>query len=89
MKRMKVAEAEKCFSGLVDDVYRNGTSIELEDGNKVIARLIPADGKPAMTVGALAAFLGDLPKLEDDADEFAKDVRAIREQFPSESDAWD
>lgn len=89
MKRMKVAEAEKCFSGLVDDVYRNGTSVELEEGDKVIARLVPADGKPAMRVGALAAFLRNLPKLEEDADAFAKDVQAIREQFPSESNAWD
>jgi antitoxin (DNA-binding transcriptional repressor) of toxin-antitoxin stability system len=89
MKRMTVADAEKGFTGLVNEVYRNGISVELEQGDKVIARLTPAEKTPALTIGELNAFLRSLPKLDDDADEFAKDMRAIRAQFPSESDTWD
>lgn len=42
-----------------------------------------------LTVGDLNAFLRSLPKLGDDAEEFAKDIRAIRAEFPAEKNPWD
>ena len=44
---------------------------------------------PALTVGKLNSFLQSLPALGDDAQEFARDVRAIRAEFPAESNPWD
>lgn len=42
-----------------------------------------------LTVGGLDAFLRNLPSLGDDAAEFARDVRAVREEFPAEGNSWE
>jgi len=86
---MNVAEAEKNFAQLVNKVYLEGISVDLERDDKVIARLTPAEPRTPLTVGDLKAFLASLPALGDDADEFAEDVRAIRAEFPAEANPWD
>jgi antitoxin (DNA-binding transcriptional repressor) of toxin-antitoxin stability system len=86
---MNVAEAEKNFTVLVDKVHREGISVDLERDNEVIARLTPAVGRSPLTLGELQAFLRSLPSLADDAEDFAKDVRAIRAEFPAEANPWD
>jgi antitoxin (DNA-binding transcriptional repressor) of toxin-antitoxin stability system len=86
---MNVAEAEKNFSKLVNQVYVEGISVDLERDDQVIARLTPAEPRSSLTVGELNAFLRNLPSLGDDADEFAKDLRAIRATFPAEANPWD
>jgi antitoxin (DNA-binding transcriptional repressor) of toxin-antitoxin stability system len=40
---MNVVEAEKNFVKLVDKVYAEGISVDLERDDKVIARLIPVE----------------------------------------------
>ena len=42
-----------------------------------------------LSVGALNAFLSNLPKLGADAVGFGEDVRAIRAEFPAEGNPWD
>jgi antitoxin (DNA-binding transcriptional repressor) of toxin-antitoxin stability system len=86
---MNVTEAEKNFADLVNKVYIEGICVDLERDNKVIARLMPAEPRSRLTVGDLNAFLRNLPSLGDDADEFAKDVRNIRTEFPAEVNPWD
>lgn len=76
---MNVVEAEKNFAKLVNQVYSEGISVDLERDDKVIARLTPAQPGSPLTVGELNAFLRGLPALGDDADSFAKDVQAARE----------
>ena len=82
---MNVAEAEKNFAQLVNKVYVEGISVDLERDDKIIARLMPAQSNSILTVSGLNAFLRSLPSLGDDADEFAQDVRAIRAQFPAQA----
>ena len=86
---MNVAEAEKNFAQLVNKVYVEGVSVDLERDDKVIARLTPAEPRSPLTVGELNAFLRNLPSLGDDADGSAQGVRAIRAEFPAESNPWD
>lgn len=86
---MNVADAEKNFAKLVNKVYIEGISVDLERDDKVIARLTPADPRSPLTVGELNAFFSNLPLLGDDAEEFARDVRAIRAEFPAEVSPWD
>jgi antitoxin (DNA-binding transcriptional repressor) of toxin-antitoxin stability system len=86
---MNVVEAEKNFAKLVNKVYVEGISVDLERDDKIIARLMPAETRPTLTVGELNAFLRGLPSLGDDADEFSQDVRAIRAEFPAETNPWD
>jgi antitoxin (DNA-binding transcriptional repressor) of toxin-antitoxin stability system len=86
---MNVAEAEKNFAKLVNKVYVEGISVDLEREDKVIARLTPAEPQSPLTVGELNAFLRTLPSLGEDAEAFAHDVRAIRAEFPAEANPWD
>ena len=86
---MNVTEAERNFAKLVNRVYVEGISVDLERDNKVIARLTPAEPRSPLTVGELNAFLRALPPLGEDADDFAHDVRAIRAEFPAEANPWD
>jgi antitoxin (DNA-binding transcriptional repressor) of toxin-antitoxin stability system len=77
---MNVADAEKDFAKLVNKVYVEGVSVDLERDDKVIARLIPAEPYSPLTVGELNSFLRGLPSLGDDAEAFARDIRAIRHE---------
>lgn len=71
---MNVLEAEKGFTELVDKVFREGISVDLERDEQVIARLTPAPSPTPLKVGDLRAFLLRLPSLGDDAEAFAQDV---------------
>ena len=86
---MNVSDAEKQFATLVDKVFVEGITVDLERDDKVIARLTPAEPQSPLTVGELNAFLRNLPSLGDNADAFAQDVRAIRAEFPLEANPWD
>lgn len=86
---MHIAEAEKNFATLVNKVYLEGISVDLERDDKVIARLTPVEPRSALTIGELNAFLRSLPPLGDDAEKFAEDVRMVRFEFPVEADPWD
>ncbi len=89
MHRITVTEAERDFANLVDRVYSEGITVELERGDKVIAHLTPAGSHPPIKVRDLNRFLQDLPKLGDDAELFSEDLRAIRRDFPAEANPWD
>jgi len=86
---MNVTEAQRDFAKLVDKVHSEGVTIDLERNDKVIARLTPAEPQSPLVLGELHAFLRRLPPLGDDADAFARDVRAIRAAFPAEANPWD
>ena len=86
---MNIAEAEKNFAKLVNKVYAEGISVDLERDDKVIAQLTPAVPRSTLGAGALNAFLRSLPSLGDDADQFAQDVRAIRAEFPMDANLSD
>ena len=88
MKRL-IAEAEKNFAKLVNKVYVEGITVDLERDDKVIARLTPAEPRSPLTIGELKAFLRGLPSLGGDGEAFANDVRAIRAEFPAETSSWD
>jgi antitoxin (DNA-binding transcriptional repressor) of toxin-antitoxin stability system len=89
MDRITVAEAARDFSALVDRVYSEGTSVELERDEHVIACLSPVRPQSALKVRDLTAFLAALPKLGHDAEAFSEDIRAIRRELPVETDPWD
>jgi predicted DNA-binding antitoxin AbrB/MazE fold protein len=44
---------------------------------------------PRVTVGTLNAFLQSLPKLAEDAEDFAEEVRSIRASMRPETNLWD
>ncbi len=86
---MKVSDAARDFASLVNQVYAERISVDLERDDKVIARLTPVEPHSPLAVGQLDAFLRNLPDLGDDAKEYAADLRAIRAAFPAEVSPWD
>jgi antitoxin (DNA-binding transcriptional repressor) of toxin-antitoxin stability system len=89
MHRITVADAERDLANLIDRVYSEGISIDLEKGGKVIARLTPAAPLSPLKIRDLNRFLQSLPKLSDDAEVFSEDLRALRREFPPEVNPWD
>ena len=88
MDRIAVDEAKADFANLVDRVYSEGISIELESGDKVVACLTPPKPSSTLQVADFDAFLRALPRLDDDRDAFSDDVQAIRREVPVETNPW-
>ncbi len=57
MDRISVAEAARDFIALPDRVYSEGTSVELERDEHVVAYLSPVRPQSALKVRDLTAFL--------------------------------
>jgi hypothetical protein len=86
---VKISEAARNLASLVNRVYEERISIDLERDEKVIARLTPAEPHSPLMVAELGLFLRSLPALGDDVENYANDVRAIRAEFPAEANPWD
>jgi len=87
MERINVADAQRDFTALVNRVYRQGVSVDVERDKQVIARLSPVRPPATLKMRDLPMLLARLPRLEEDAAPFGDDLRAIRRQFLSEGDA--
>lgn len=88
MERVKVTQAARNFSDLLNRVYYQGISVELERNNKVVARLVPPQGiEPKAKT--LSELLTSLPSLGEDAEAFAEDVLSVRRDLPLEHSPWD
>lgn len=89
MERISVTEAVRKFSDLLNRVFYQGMTVELERGNKVIARITPVSPESPLQVKDLNKFFSKLPPLGEDAEAFSKDLTSIREQIPLEQNQWD
>jgi antitoxin (DNA-binding transcriptional repressor) of toxin-antitoxin stability system len=87
MQRMTVRDAERDFANVVNRVYSEGVGVELERGDKVIARLTPASPRSPLKVKDLNTFLQSLPRLGDDAEAFSEDIGVPRKD-KSGADNW-
>lgn len=88
MERINATQAARQFSDLLNRVYYQGVSFELERNNKVIARLVPVTAPATVMVRDLNRLFAELPELDEDAAAFAADVAAIRREIPPEGDPW-
>ncbi len=89
MERISVTQAVRQFSDLMNRVFYQGTIIELERGNRVIARISPVSPESPLKVRNLNNFFHALPSLAGDSKAFAKDLANIRNQIPMEQSQWD
>ena len=89
MERVSVTQAVRQFSDLLNRVFYQGVSVELERGNKVIARLSPVSTESKLKVKDLNKLFSKLPSLGEDAESFAKDLEDIRKMIPLEKSQWD
>ncbi len=88
MEQINVTQAARQFSDLLNRVFYQGASFELERSNKVIARLCPVSAPRTVAVQELNRLFAELPKLHEDADRFAQDLEAIRKAALPERDPW-
>ncbi len=89
MERISVTQAVRQFSDLLNRIFYQGVSVELERGNKVIARISPVTTESSLKVKDLNRMFAKLPSLGDDASTFTKDLEDIRKQMPLEKPQWD
>jgi antitoxin (DNA-binding transcriptional repressor) of toxin-antitoxin stability system len=89
MERISVTQAVRQFSDLLNRVFYQGTIVELERGNKIIARISPVAPESLLKVKDLNRLFLELPSLGEDAKAFAKDLADIRKQVPLEQNQWD
>lgn len=89
MERISVTQAVRQFSDLLNRVFYQGVSVELERGNRVIARISPVSSQSPVKVKDLNTLFSELPSLEEDAESFAKNVEEIRNSIPLEKNVWD
>ncbi len=89
MERISVTQAVRQFSDLLNRIFYQGVSVELERGNKVIARISPVSTESPIKVKDLNRIFAKLPSLGDDADAFTQDLEDIRKQIPLEKPQWD
>ena len=88
MERINATQAARQFSDLLNRVYYQGVSFELERNNKVIAHLVPVTAPATVMVRDLNRLFAELPELDEEATAFAADVVAIRGEIPPEGDPW-
>lgn len=89
MDRISVTQAVRKFSDLMNRVFYQGTIVELERGNRVIARISPVSPESPLKVKDLNSFFHELPSLNADSEAFAEDLADIRKQIPRERNQWD
>lgn len=88
MERISVTQAVRQFSDLMNRVFYQGTIVELERGNRVIARISPVSPESPLKVENLNNFFHELPSLAEDSKAFAKDLANSRNQIPMEQNQW-
>jgi antitoxin (DNA-binding transcriptional repressor) of toxin-antitoxin stability system len=88
MEQINVTQAVRQFSDLLNRVFYQGASFELERGNKVIAKLCPVSAPRTVPVRELNRLFAELPRLNEDAERFAQDIDAIRKAALPERDPW-
>jgi antitoxin (DNA-binding transcriptional repressor) of toxin-antitoxin stability system len=88
MERLSVTQAVRQFSDLMNRVFYQGSIVELERGNKVIARICPAAQASPLQVKDLSGFFQELPSLGEDTERFSKDLAEVRKQVPPERNPW-
>ncbi len=88
MERLSVTQAARQFSDLLNRVFYQGSVVELERGNRVIARICPAAPASRLQVKDLSRFFQELPSLGEDAERFSEDLAEIRKQVPPEPNLW-
>jgi antitoxin (DNA-binding transcriptional repressor) of toxin-antitoxin stability system len=78
MIRISVTQAVRQFSNLMNRVLYQGTVVELERRNRVIARISPVSPESPLKVKDLNRFFYELPLLAEDSEAFAQDLADVR-----------
>jgi len=80
---INATQAVRTFSELLNEIKYKGTTYTIERSGKPIAELSPVSSSlRKKTLSELSSILDSLPKLGDDAEVFAEDVKEARKTQP-------
>lgn len=80
---INATQAVRTFSELLNEIKYKGTTYTIERSGKPIAELSPVSvSARKKTLSELSSILDNLPKLGDDAEVFAEDVKEVRKTQP-------
>jgi antitoxin (DNA-binding transcriptional repressor) of toxin-antitoxin stability system len=80
---INATQAVRTFSELLNEIKYKGTTYTIERSGKPIAELSPVSSSVRKkTLSELSSILDSLPKLGDDAEVFAEDVKDVRNTQP-------
>ena len=89
-KRISATHAARNFSDLINRVRYQGTSFDIERGNEVIARIVPASVPGTLSIDDLNEQWAQLPRLDkEDAALFEESLRNIRQSASLPDTLWD
>jgi antitoxin (DNA-binding transcriptional repressor) of toxin-antitoxin stability system len=90
MNRISATNAARNFFDLINRVRYQGASFEIECGNEVIARIIPAMPATTLSIADLDERWMQLPRLDpEDADLFEASIHDIRQNATFSDSQWD
>ena len=88
--RISATNAARNFSDLINRVRYQGASFEIERGNEVIARIIPASPPLSLSIADLDDQWAKLPRLDaDDVPLFEVNLLDIRQNATLPDSLWD
>jgi antitoxin (DNA-binding transcriptional repressor) of toxin-antitoxin stability system len=90
IERISATNAARNFSDLINRVRYQGTSFEIERGNEVIARIVPAGTPVILKITELNEQWTRLPRLDpEDAVLFEEDLKDIHQNASLPDAVWD
>lgn len=91
-KKISATEAVRKFSEILSLIKYKQHRFKIVRGGKPVAFLLPViEEAPEKTLGQLAAIWKKIPRLGDEAQDFAEDLKAAQESQPRlpEMPPWD
>jgi antitoxin (DNA-binding transcriptional repressor) of toxin-antitoxin stability system len=90
MNRISATHAALNFSDLINRVRYQGASFEIERGNEIIAKIIPAVPPATLSIAGLDEQWAQLPHLDpEDAVLFEASLDDIRQTATLPDSLWD
>jgi antitoxin (DNA-binding transcriptional repressor) of toxin-antitoxin stability system len=90
MTRISATQAARQFSDLLNRVHYQGTRLEIERGNEVIAQIIPVAPSGRLNIATLNQHWSRLPRLEpDDVVAFEETLQELRQSLPLPDSIWE
>jgi antitoxin (DNA-binding transcriptional repressor) of toxin-antitoxin stability system len=90
IKRISATHAARNFSDLINRVRYQGASFDIERGNEVIARIVPAGAPLPLSVAELDERWAQLPRLDqEDTVLFEESLGDIRKNATLPDSLWD
>jgi hypothetical protein len=87
MEKQDISNPNIDWADLVRHVARDRVTVELADGSVAIAEVVPKISPVSMK--DFASIMASIPLLGPDAEDFAKDIEAVRKNFVDANDPWE